>query len=273
MLVVLLLFFLIRGRIRIESGWSGRTMVRFTFIERFAHWMLAGSFIVLGLTGLFLLFGRQYLIPLIGHDAYSVGAAISKWSHNNVSIAFMLALVLIFVFWVWNNIPSPRDWTWIRKGGGLFSKGAHVDAKKFNAGQKVIFWMTIILGVSVSASGLSLLFPFELPLFAKTFAIINATGIPGLFGHTLPMELAPQEEMQLAQLWHSIVAFVMMAVILAHIYIGSIGMQGAFAAMGSGDVDENWAKEHHNLWAEKKLARQGRSGHDPHGSHAPAPAE
>ncbi|MEM7693839.1 MAG: formate dehydrogenase subunit gamma [Pseudomonadota bacterium] len=253
---LLLVFFMVRGRVRVEGGPAGVTVTRFTFIERFAHWLLAGSFLVLAVSGLFLLFGREFLIPTLGHELYATLAGACKWAHNNVSWAFMIALVMIFVLWVWNNIPSKRDIEWIKKGGGLFKKGVHVNAAKFNAGQKLIFWMTIVLGASVSASGLMLLFPFELPMFAGTFELINATGIPGLFGAELKTVLAPHEEMQYAQLWHSIVSFVMMAVIIAHIYIGSVGMEGAFAAMGSGQVDENWAREHHSVWAEKKIAKK-----------------
>ncbi|WP_075222931.1 formate dehydrogenase subunit gamma [Acuticoccus yangtzensis] len=273
-IALLAVFFLIRGRIRIAAGKSGRTILRFTFIERFAHWLLAGSFVLLALTGLFLLFGRNYLIDVMGHDAYSAGAVATKWVHDNVSWAFMVALVLVFFFWVWHNIPSPRDWQWFKMGGGIVGKG-HPHSEKFNAGQKVIFWGTILLGFSVSLSGLSLLFPFELPLFAKTFSIIESTGLPGLFGFSLPVELAPQEEMQFAQIWHLIVAFLMMAMILAHIYIGSIGMEGAFDAMGDGKVDYNWAKEHHDLWvarrekkAAAKAAKRGGAG-----GGAVAPAE
>lgn len=254
-LVVLALYFLLRGRIRIDGGRSGRTILRFTFIERLTHWLLAGSFILLAISGLILLFGRQHLIPLLGHETYATLAMASKWIHNNIAWAFMLALVMTFVCWIWHNIPDRTDWQWIKKGGGLFSKNVHPHAKKFNAGQKFIFWTTIILGASVSASGLSLLFPFELPMFAKTFELINATGIPGLFGTALPTNLAPHEEMQYAQLWHSIVAFAMMAIIIAHIYLGSIGMEGAFAAMGSGRVDLNWAREHHDLWVARKEAK------------------
>ena len=57
--------------------------------------------------------------------------------------------------------------------------------------------------------------------------------------------------MQLAQAWHAIVSFVLMAIILAHIYIGSLGMEGAFDAMGTGEVDENWAEQHHSIWYEE----------------------
>ena len=153
--------------------------------------------------------------------------------------------------WVAHNIPNKLDLVWIKQFGGIIGK-KHPPAKKFNAGQKVIFWSVILFGASISVSGLSLLFPFELPLFAKTFALLNDTGIPQWLGYgVLPTELAPQEEMQLAQLWHGIVAFVLMAIIIAHIYIGTLGMEGAYDAMGSGEVDEAWAHQHHSIWLEE----------------------
>ncbi|SFO84918.1 formate dehydrogenase subunit gamma [Tranquillimonas alkanivorans] len=249
---VLLLFYLFRGRIRIEGEKTGKTILRFAWIERFAHWLLAGSFIVLGLTGLFVLFGRIALIDWIGKENYAPLAAASKWVHNNVSWAFMLGLLMVFVLWVAHNIPNRHDLKWMMKAGGLFSKHSHPPARKFNAGQKGIYWAVIILGASISVSGLSLLFPFELPMFAKTFAILNDTGIPQAVGYgELPVLLAPHTEMQLAQAWHAIIGFVFMAIILAHIYLGSVGMEGAFDAMGKGDVELQWAREHHGLWVEE----------------------
>ena len=115
----------------------------------------------------------------------------------------------------------------------------------------------VVLGLSISVSGLSLLFPFEMPLFAKTFGVLNDLGAPGWVGlDPLPTQLSAQEEMQFAQAWHGIVAFVFMAMILAHIYLGSIGMEGAFDAMGSGEVEEQWAREHHSLWLDEVKARE-----------------
>ena len=252
MIALLSFFYLVRGRIPVEEGLSGITIERFKPVERFAHWLLASSFILLGLTGILTLFGRTFLIPIIGHETFSIIAIGSKWIHNNVSWAFMLSLVIIFVFWVVHNIPTKLDIKWILKGGGIFSAHSHPSARKFNAGQKLIFWVVIILGTSVSASGLSLLFPFEFPMFAATFAKLNSIGVTGLLGmDPLPTNLLPHEEMQLSQIWHSIVAFIMMAVIIAHIYIGSVGMVGAYDAMGSGQVDVNWAKQHHDLWEEE----------------------
>ncbi len=256
MLVLLALFYLLRGKIRIEGGRSGETILRFKFIERSAHWLLAGSFILLGITGLVTLFGRVAFIPLFGHEAFSTVAIASKWIHNWVAWGFMMGLILIFVMWVAHNIPNRHDLVWLSKGGGLFSKGTHPPARKFNAGQKIIFWAVIILGVSVSASGLSLLMPFEFPMFAKTFGMLNNLGLYHFTGEKLPTELGPTAEMQLASLWHAIISFIMMAIIFAHIYLGSVGMEGAFDAMGKGEVDRQWAKEHHGLWVAEEDAKK-----------------
>ena len=269
-LVFLLLFYMMRGRIMIDGEKTGRTVTRFKAIERFGHWLMAGSFILLGLTGLFTLFARKLWLSGSGGantlsdiTARQEGALIetllaaSKWIHNNVSWAFMIGLAMVFVMWVMHNLPSRTDLKWLAQGGGILSEGKHPPAKKFNAGQKLIFWSVIIFGTSISLTGLSLLFPFEMPMFAKTFAILNDTGLAGLAGYgTLPTELSPHEEMQYAQAWHAIMAFVLMAIILAHIYIGSIGMEGAYDAMGSGEVDEQWAREHHSLWLEEVQNRE-----------------
>jgi len=250
-LILLLIFYMVRDKIEIEGGRSGVTILRFRVLERFGHWLLAGSFLILGLTGIITLFGRL-LIPYIGHEWFAPLALASKWVHNNVSWAFMLALVLVFFMWVLRNIPNKHDLIWLSKGGGMFSKGAHPPAKKFNAGQKLIFWAVIVLGGSISASGLSLLFPFEMSMFGPTFAKLNSWGISHSMGlGTLPEQLTPHQEMQYAQVWHAVVSFALMAIIFAHIYLGSVGMEGAYDAMGTGEVDLQWAREHHGLWVEE----------------------
>ncbi|MFW2589408.1 formate dehydrogenase subunit gamma [Sagittula sp. SSi028] len=269
---LLAVFFVLRGRVMIEGGKTGHTVERFKLLERVVHWMTASSFVLLGFTGLFTLFGRKFLIPLMGHEANSWLLTGSKYIHNNVSWAFMLGIVLMFVMWVWHNIPNKLDLIWFKQYGGIVGDN-HPPAEKFNAGQKIIFWSVVLFGTSVSVSGLSLLFPMELPLFAKSFLLANDLGVPSLLGmDPLPVNLAPQEEMQLAQLWHAIIAFVMMAIIIAHIYIGSVGMEGAFDAMGSGQVDENWAVQHHSIWYEKKVAA-GEASAPPEALKSHTPAE
>ena len=245
MIGLLALFFAVRGRIKIDAGPAGRTVERFNAVERFAHWLTAVSFILLGLTGLNLLFGRHVLLPVLGPEVFAALTLGGKYVHNYVGFAFMAGIVLMLVLWIRHNIPSKYDLAWIAKGGGLFVKGVHPPSEKFNAGQKVIFWAVILGGGSLSVSGVALLFPFELALFAGTFEFLN------LFGAGLPTELTLMEEMQLSQLWHALAGVIMIAIILAHIYIGSMGMEGAFDAMGSSQVDANWAREHHNLWYAK----------------------
>lgn len=257
-IVLLAIFFALRGRITVDSGMSGRKIKRFSDIERIAHWTMAISFIVLAISGLNLSFGRDYIMPLVGKETFGPMSAFLKASHNYVAFAFMLGLILAFVMWIVHNLPSRHDLVWLAKGGGLFSKNSHPPAKKFNAGQKLIFWGVMIGGLSLSISGWALLFPYEHTFFADTFNMLKGIGIdvPAMIGMAEPPYTVIQEQ-QYNSIWHAIVAVAMICLILAHIYIGSIGMQGAFDAMGSGEVDENWAIEHHSLWVEE-MKEKGR---------------
>jgi formate dehydrogenase subunit gamma len=182
------------------------------------------------------------LRPLIGADAFSTLTAWGKYLHNFISFAFVLGVLLLVILWLRQNLPTRADLIWLARGGGLFSKGSHPPAHKFNAGQKLVFWGVVFFGLAISLSGFLLMFPF-------TFADLH--------------------QMQLIQLGHSIVALFFIAMIIAHIYIGTIGMEGAFEAMNSGLVDENWAREHHNLWVAEIKGEKPPSDRDPHGS-APA---
>jgi formate dehydrogenase subunit gamma len=256
-IALLALFFLIRGRIRLEHGWSGRTITRFNFVDRFAHWLTATCFVVLALTGLNMLYGRYVLRPLIGPELFSMLMLGGKYAHNFLAFGFMLGLVLMIVLWIWHNFPNRYDFIWLAKGGGMFTKGTHPPAKKFNAGQKLVFWLVVLGGISVSLSGLMLMFPLAYEAFGPTFGWINR-----IFGTEYPTTLAPIQEMQLAQLWHAIMGLFLTVVIIAHIYIGTIGMEGAFDAMGSGEVDENWAREHHSIWVQDLERRGVRAGGD-----------
>lgn len=222
MLGVLVLFYLARGKITIDSGLSGIRVLRFNAFERFVHWLTAGCFMVLALTGLNITFGKYLLLPLVGPEAFATAAQFGKYAHNYLAWPFMLGLVFMLLVWIKDNIPEKGDIAWLKAGGGLFSKGVHPEAKKFNAGQKSIFWSVILGGAALSVSGVFLLFP----------------ALAGSYGNW-----------QLAQIVHGLVSVVLIAIMIAHIYIGSVGMQGAFDAMGSGEVDLNWAKEHHSQWA------------------------
>jgi formate dehydrogenase subunit gamma len=234
------LAYVIVGRIRIAAGRSGQKILRFKAFERFSHWLTAVSFVVLGLTGLNITFGKIVLLPLIGPDAFSSLSQAAKYVHNFTSFAFMAGLVLIAVIFFRDNLPERVDIDWLKQGGG-FIKGKHASAGRFNLGEKLVYWLSLAAGIAVSLSGLLLLFPF--------------------YGTDIP-------DMQLSQVVHAVVAILFIALIMAHIYIGTLGMEGAFEAMGRGEVDLNWAKEHHDLWLARQLANQDR-----HGQSSATPAE
>lgn len=231
MLGVLILFYLIRGMVRIENGRSGRTIVRFNAFERFVHWMTASCFIVLALSGLNITFGKELLTPLIGPAGFAAFAQYAKYAHNYLSFPFTLGVIAMFLMWLAWNFPSGVDARWIAEGGGLVG-GKHPPARRFNAGQKMIYWVVVLGGTAAAITGYLLMFPFY------------ATDVTG---------------MQTAQMIHGIVGVLFIAIMLAHIYIGTIGMQGAFEAMGTGQVDVNWAQQHHSLWLAKQ-AEKGRTG-------------
>lgn len=264
-LVALAAFFALRGRIRVEHGLSGRKIKRFSDIERMGHWLMAISFIILAISGLNVTFGKYVVMPVIGKELFGPLSLFLKVTHHYIAFAFMLGLAIAFVSWVIHNIPNRHDLVWLMKAGGLFKKGVHPPSKKFNAGQKMIFWLTMLGGLSLCLSGWQLLFPFEHGYFGDTFAMFSAIGIdiPALVGISSPPYTAIQEQ-QFATIWHVMMAVFMICVILAHIYIGSVGMEGAFDAMGSGEVDENWAIEHHSLWVEEvKAAEAGNAKAQP----------
>ena len=222
--------YLIMGRLRITAGRSGRKIVRFQAFERFSHWLTAVSFVILGLTGLNITFGKIVLLPIIGPDAFSSLSEAAKYTHNFTSFAFVAGLVLIILLFFKDNIPEKVDLEWLKQGGG-FIKNRHAPAGRFNLGEKAVYWLSLAAGVAVSVSGFVLLFPF--------------------FGTDIA-------DMQIAQGVHAIVAVLFVALILGHIYIGTLGMEGAFEAMGTGEVDLNWAKEHHDVWLARKLASEDR---------------
>jgi formate dehydrogenase subunit gamma len=233
MLILLGIFFAVRGRIKIDHGFAGRTITRFASFDRFVHWVTATCFIILALSGLNITFGRALIEPVIGESAFGSLSALGKLAHNYLAFPFMAGVVLMFLIWVKDNIPNKLDLEWIKAGGGILKKGVHPPAKRFNAGQKGIFWIVVIGGALMSISGWYLLFPTE-----------------------------SISDLQFHVLLHGVVAMIFIAVMIAHIYIGSIGMEGAFDAMGSGQVDVNWAREHHSEWLseEEQKARKAPPG-------------
>jgi formate dehydrogenase subunit gamma len=221
MFIIVGAFYAWKGTIQLKESPTGRLIERFTVFERMAHWTTAISFSILSISGLVLAFGKNLLIPIFGFTLFSWLAQLSKTLHNFVGPLFVISCIVTFVVFLRDNWPKAVDFKWIASFGGLIS-GKHVPSEKYNAGEKVWFWGGLmVLGIVVGVSGLVLNFPN--------------------FGQT-------RATMQLANLIHFGGAMVFMIGALGHIYMGTLGMAGAFQAMKTGKVDEAWAKEHHEIW-------------------------
>ncbi len=234
-------FYLWKGPIKLHNPPTGRTILRFSALERWAHWSMAISFCVLGVSGLVILFGKHILLPVIGYTLFAWLTMLMKNLHNFIGPLFLVSIVLFAVIYVRHNFPARGDINWLLKAGGMF--GAHeVPSGRFNAGEKGWFWLSVVvLGTLMSISGLILLFP--------NFEQVRAT-------------------MQQANIVHAIGGVVFIAMSFAHIYMGTIGTEGAYEGMRTGYVDETWAKEHHELWYDD--VKSGKSGGGDAGRPAPA---
>ena len=221
--VVLLVFYLLRGPLKIEGGLSGNKILRFRTFERISHWTMAIVFLFLGITGLILLFGRPLLIPLLGNEGFSLIASPSLEGHNLFGPIFLVSLILMVISLVKRNLYAKGDLTWLLKAGGAFGD-SHVSCGFFNMGEKIWYWIVILIGFVVSISGLVL-----------------------LNGDLIQSRLI----MEAGHVIHTLGAMLLIIGSLGHMYIGSIGMEGAYEGMRNGYVDVNWAEAHHDLWAKE----------------------
>lgn len=228
-LALVTLLYIIFGKIRNKEAPTGRRIERFTPAERMVHWTAAISFVALAVSGLIMLFGRYLLLPLIGHTLFGWLTYALKNVHNFVGPLFTVSIIVFFVMYVRDNVPSRQDVRWLMRFGGLFGgKGAtEPSSGRFNAGEKIWFWGgLVLLGLIISASG------FVLDML-----------VPGI-AYT-------RGNMQLAHIIHLLGTTLMAAGAVGHIYLGTLGMEGAYDAMRHGYVDDTWAKEHHDLWYEQ----------------------
>lgn len=219
----ILAFFAWRGTIPLKSQPTGRMIERFTPLERIVHWTMAIAFVILAVSGIVMLFGKHFLLPIMGHTLFGWLTYLLKNVHNIVGPVFTLSIIVGFVIFLRDNLPSRQDIRWLTSLGGIAS-GKHVPSGRFNAGEKGWFWLGLfVFGIAISASG---------------FVLDRI--VPGLDYY--------RSTMQLAHIVHAVAAVLMIAMSLGHIYMGTIGMAGAYRAMRDGWVDEAWAKEHHELW-------------------------
>lgn len=226
-LLALGIFYFVKGPMGHEhpDGTGPRRIERFTPFERAAHWANAFAFIALAISGIVMAFGKFFLLPILGTTLFGWLTYALKNVHNFVGPLFAVSLLVIILTFIKDNIANRADFVWLAKGGGMLGKGDHeVPSHRFNAGEKGLFWWGITIpGLFVVATGL----------------VLDKL-IPG-FGDV-------RGDMQIAHMIHATLAIWMMALICGHIYMGTVGMKGAYKAMRTGYVSEGWAKEHHELW-------------------------
>jgi len=221
-LLAILAFYLWRGPIGLHGQPTGRKIQRFSPWDRTIHWTVAISWVVLAVSGLILLFGKYIVLPMLGYTVFSWLAILSKNLHNFVGPVFLIAAALMFFTYLGRNLPAAHDIQWMLKGGGMLT-GKHVPSGFFNAGEKIVFWVGLFLfTLIVGASGLVLLFPnFD----------------------------QGRQIMQYANIIHAVSAVLFIGMFFGHIYLGTVGIKGAWDGMRyDGRVDEQWAKEHHEYW-------------------------
>jgi len=214
-------FYFWRGPVKVRGKPTGRLIERFTALERYAHWVMGISFVLLAISGVIILLGRHVLLPVIGYTLFAWLTSLAKNLHNFIGPLFVISLLFFIVLFVRDNLPKAYDFKWFASFGGMFG-GRHVPSGRFNAGEKGWFWIGVVaLSLIVSVTGLVLLFP--------NFDQVRAVMIQ-------------------ANLLHAIAAICVIALAIGHIYMGTIGVEGAYGSMRNGYVDEAWAKEHHELW-------------------------
>ena len=226
MLIVLgaiALFYWGKGTMRLHGAETGRQIERFTPFERSAHWANAIAFVILAVSGIFMAFGKYFILPVVGSTIFGFITYLLKNAHNFAGPLFAVSLPIVFFTFVKDNLPKREDWGWLLRFGGMLG-GHEVPSHRFNAGEKVLFWFGVFfVGAIVVASGLVL-------------------------DKLIPDLVYERSTMQLAHMIHLVATVVMMVMFMGHIYMGTLGMEGAYDAMRTGYVDETWAKEHHELW-------------------------
>ena len=217
------IFYFTKGTIKVHAADTGRKIERFTPFERSAHWSNAIAFCILAISGVVMAFGQFFILPVIGKSLFGWLTYALKTMHNFAGPVFAVSLVIVFVTFLRDNWPQKGDLNWLLKGGGLFGS-AEPPSNRFNMGEKIVFWGGVFfLGLVVVSSG---------------FVLDKL--LPGL--------VYERSTMQIAHMVHAVATVLMMAMFIAHIYLGTIGMQGAYQGMKTGYVDETWAKEHHEYW-------------------------
>ena len=225
--ILLLVFFLVlhytgQGPKRADFYAAPADVQRFSLTERWTHLIRLATFLGLFFTGYIFFYNNVSLLQLFFGSFQA--AVVFHWV---AGLIFVAASVVSLCLWYRDARFAPYDKEWFKKHGGYFGgKEVEVPAGRLNAGQKVFFWLTVVLSLIMGLTGILLIFKNSLPL---TLNCLLST-VHGFF------------------------AIIFVAAIIAHAYLGTIANPGTWSAMVTGKVSRAWAKKHHSEWYKETLA-------------------
>ena len=195
------------------------TVGRYSVLTRINHWTLAGSFILLALSGLALFHPSMFWLA-----TFFGGGATLRWLHPVIGIVLIVAWTFMFLRFAWANLPNKVDWVWMSKIRDVLSGREEnlPEVGKYNAGQKMVFWSFAFLVPGLFLTGLV--------IWDQYF--YDWTTIP---------------QKRVAVLAHALFAIGMITVWIVHAY-AAIWVQGTIQAMTKGYVSGGWAWRHHRKW-------------------------
>lgn len=218
------LFTMINGSVKLDKGFSGVKIFRWSKADIIFHWVGALSCLGLLVTGIAIASGRFLFADMMGSHNWGNFIQSMVSSHNWMAFPFILGWAVMVLKWGSKQFPEKGDMAWFRALGGYINngKGKHPDAGFANAGEKLWFWAFTLFGGVLVFSGLAMMFPV-LSGFDK-----------GAMNWMLVL--------------HMVGAGIVGVFAVVHIFMATLISEGGMEAMVTGYCDENWAKQHHNLW-------------------------
>lgn len=216
-----------------QNSGDGHVQVRrYSGSARLNHWIMAISFVLLLLSGLSLFHPSLY-----GLSALFGGGAVVRWLHPWVGIVFAVGFLLLFFRFLPANLPERTDIAWLAKlKHVLAGRDEYLpEVGKYNAGQKLVFWLQGIL----------------VPIMLLTGLCLWEPGLQWLQS-TVGFK-ASIDQKRLAALVHAVAAVFAIVIWIVHVY-AAIWVRGTLAAMTRGTVTGGWGWRHHRRWLKDEVA-------------------
>lgn len=192
---------------------------RYATNERWNHWFTAVVFVLLAASGLAFFHPAFWsLTAVLG------GGELSRFLHPVLGVVMFLSFFIFAIQKMGDNMMKSYDWQWMGRINDVLANRDHdmPEIGKYNAAQKLMYWVTLFSMFVLLASGLIIWRQF----FSHMFAI---------------------DTIRMAALVHAVSGVVLIITIIVHVY-AAIWVKGTISAMTKGTVSRAWAKHHHPLW-------------------------